>query len=75
MPIYEYKCAKCGQVSEVLVGVVQEEGKISCSHCGSQKMEKVFPSGFAVARDEARTEGACCGLESPCDNPKRCCEQ
>ncbi len=41
MPIYEYRCKKCGEVSEFL----EEPGnskKHACEKCGSRAVEKVF---------------------------------
>ena len=41
MPIYEYRCKKCGQVSEFL----EETGsstKHVCQHCGRRAVEQVF---------------------------------
>lgn len=41
MPIYEYRCKKCGQISEFL----EEAGsskKHVCQKCGSRAVEKVF---------------------------------
>jgi len=75
MPIYEYKCGKCGKVSEIVVGVVHSGAKIKCSHCGSEQLEKIIPSTFAVAtsRKAASNATSCCGANDPCDDPKRCC--
>ena len=41
MPIFEYKCAECGKVSEFL----QKPGrrtKLRCPDCGGEKMDKLF---------------------------------
>ena len=46
MPIFEYRCKKCGHVSEVLVKG-QRARRPRCEKCGSRKTEKVF-SSFAV---------------------------
>jgi putative FmdB family regulatory protein len=45
MPIYEYRCKKCGKDFELLV--FGEGNKASCEHCGSKSVEKKF-SAFAV---------------------------
>lgn len=46
MPIYEYKCGKCGRISEFLESSGRPADK-KCVHCGSDKLEKQF-STFAA---------------------------
>jgi putative FmdB family regulatory protein len=79
MPIYEYKCGKCGKVSEIVVGVVHKDGKIKCPECGSELMEKIISSTFTVIdaknREVGSNKASCCGITNPCDNPKKCCGQ
>jgi putative FmdB family regulatory protein len=41
MPIYEYRCKKCGVISEFFVNVGKSD-EISCKNCGSVEMEKVI---------------------------------
>ena len=74
MPIWEYRCRDCGRVSEFLVGVTKVEEVLSCKGCGSKELEKLFPSSFGVisSKDSILEESGCCGMVSPCDNPKRC---
>ncbi|OYD15207.1 hypothetical protein CH330_06280 [candidate division WOR-3 bacterium JGI_Cruoil_03_51_56] len=40
MPIYEYKCQKCGARFEQLLKRADE--KVSCPECGSFELEKLF---------------------------------
>lgn len=78
MPIYEYKCTECGQISEVVVGIVDNNAKIECSRCGSEFMEKIVSSTFTVIEAKKgktiSNNTSCCGTTNPCDNPKRCCD-
>ena len=46
MALYEYKCNKCGKVSEILVFSADEA--TGCKHCGSNDLEKLL-SSFAVS--------------------------
>lgn len=45
MPIFEYKCKKCGEVFELLV---RESTKPACPKCGGKRLEKLV-SGFSVS--------------------------
>lgn len=51
MPIYEYRCRKCGRKSEVITFRVSEEFSAACSHCGSESTERV-PSRVRVRLSE-----------------------
>ncbi len=48
MPIFEYKCAKCGHVMEVLQKG-REAGALVCARCGGSDLKKLL-SGFAVGK-------------------------
>ena len=63
MPIFEYRCNKCGQKMEFL----EKSGSRSkhvCKKCGSSNMQKLF-SSFAVGQSN-KAGGSCptgtCGL-------------
>ncbi len=47
MPIFEYKCKKCGHKTELLERVGSSEKKHTCEKCGSNEMERLF-STFSV---------------------------
>lgn len=50
MPVYEYKCMKCGKTSSYIERV--DEFRIlgrKCSNCGSRKTKKVM-SGFSTSK-------------------------
>ncbi len=52
MPIYEFKCKKCGKVFEVLFRSRDEKLKICCPDCNSEKAEKLFSVfGSKVEKD------------------------
>ena len=79
MPIYEYRCKECDSVIELLQNMNGEGEKPKCTVCGSEKVERVPVSTFAVSVASGRSElGApCCECEGGnlCDDPKRCCER
>jgi len=49
MPIYEYRCDKCGRKVEVFARDHTKVSSPTCGHCGSDEMSRVF-SKFAVRR-------------------------
>ena len=70
MPIYEYRCNQCGEISELLVGVSSGREILTCKYCGSSDLNKILSvSSFTVA-DSGRVPGAtCCGRTERCDTP------
>jgi putative FmdB family regulatory protein len=57
MPIFEYRCKKCGHVTEVL----ERPGggsRHECEKCGSAQMEKLL-SAFGVGRGSSSSSGSC----------------
>lgn len=48
MPIYEYKCNKCGKHFEIMQKISDKPVKI-CTHCSSKKIEKLMSqSSFSL---------------------------
>ena len=72
MPIYEYRCVKCGKVSEFLVGVGREDTEIKCKSCGSEELIKLISVSF-VSRSKnligSQHGTTCCGRDERCDKP------
>jgi len=53
MPIFEYECARCGQVSsQVVLGSRKRRERRSCPACHSTRLRRVM-SRFAVVESEA----------------------
>ncbi len=59
MPLFEYKCKKCGQKVEFL-----ERGSRSsrhmCPHCGGKDLQKLFSTFSAGRGDWSRNGGGSC---------------
>jgi putative FmdB family regulatory protein len=56
MPIYEYRCRKCGRRYSVLTLRVSERPQPVCDKCGSQAADRLL-SRFAMPKsDEARMD-------------------
>jgi putative FmdB family regulatory protein len=56
MPIYTYKCAKCGKDFELLVGVTSDKSEQKCPKCGSAKVARTL-STFAVSAGGGHDHG------------------
>ena len=82
MPIYEYTCPECDHTFEKLQ--LLREGPVAlCPQCGSPAEKIMSASVGYIMKGEnpgrprggrgAQGSGPCCGQQSGCDNPKRCC--
>jgi putative FmdB family regulatory protein len=60
MPIFEYKCRKCGENFEVLFRSRDEKLVVACPQCGSKKAERLL-SAFAGKVGNTSAGGAGCG--------------
>jgi putative FmdB family regulatory protein len=50
MPIYEFKCLKCGELMEMLFKSSNDQVEMKCSACGSMSMERVISAtNFSVS--------------------------
>ena len=64
MPIYEFRCSECGCEFETLV--MKRDEKISCSKCGSARVDRLF-SSFAVHGAESKALPGC-GPDNKCSS-------
>ena len=72
MPIYEYKCKDCGQISEFLQGIGTDKSKRKCKHCGSTELSKIFSKSFVSTSGHflgSQGGATCCGRTQRCENP------
>ena len=51
MPIYDYKCRKCGSQFELLV---LKTTIVACPDCASAELDQLISSGFAVSSESSR---------------------
>jgi len=80
MPLYEYRCNECDSMIELLQNMRGGGETLRCTVCGSEDIERVPFSTFAVSvssggSSASETDAPCCGMNDPCDHPKRCCEK
>jgi putative FmdB family regulatory protein len=79
MPLYDFLCADCGTVSEILTNRV--EAAPECPHCGGRGMKKMLSapsslSGVTHNRVPGAGDTACCGNsphQAGCAGPGSCC--
>lgn len=70
MPIYEYRCNQCGEISEILVSMGSEGERFTCEHCGSRDLTKILSVSSYTLPEASRAPGTtCCGREERCDAP------
>ena len=70
MPIYEYSCQQCGNLTEFLTGLGGKDPDILCGKCGSKDMEKVLSAANVVTSGSPHPQDmTCCGREERCSTP------
>jgi putative FmdB family regulatory protein len=61
MPLYEYKCPKCGRRFEEIVTLSRAD-EVVCESCGYEKPERLmstFATGFASAGSSVGSSSSC----------------
>ncbi len=74
MPIYEYRCEKCGEVTELLV--LRKEETPACKGCGSEDIVKLMSAhntAITPSSSPAPADCSCCGSQDSCGSPGSCC--
>ncbi len=64
MPIYEYKCLECDNVSELLVGIGRNSDQPVCASCGSSRLEQLMSAASVTVNNQPSGHGqvgSCCG--------------
>ena len=67
MPIYDFRCRECGNVSEVLLR--DADKRVRCTNCGSENMERLISASHVVKTDVPAPGNTCCGRTERCDTP------
>ena len=60
MPIYEYKCKKCGVKFESYRGISDNDTMVKCPKCGSSNPYRIFSPFFSK-----NSFGSSCGPSFP----------
>ncbi len=61
MPVYEYKCKKCGEIFEILVF---GNKTIKCPKCESEEVTKIFSTFVTKGVQKGNSKCTSCGLSS-----------
>jgi putative FmdB family regulatory protein len=70
MPIYEYRCRACGNLTEVLVLSAKNREGPTCSSCGGTDLEKALTAPASVVMAGGTPKGGtCCGRDERCATP------
>jgi len=75
MPIFEYRCEKCGEVNEFLILGKQEQ--LQCKQCGAKDLTKLLSAHNTTGNSSPKfaepSSGSCCGTPHSCGTPGKCC--
>lgn len=58
MPIYEYKCSKCGHVFEAFQRLGADGSELSCPQCGTARPDKLFSTIACAAKSGSASAGS-----------------
>lgn len=74
MPLYEFKCKKCGEINEFLTNLGESGESFVCKNCKSSELEKVLSVTNISKYPSVKNGKTCCGSGEGCGQQKRCCE-
>lgn len=67
MPIFDYRCKECGEISEILLR--SEDAEVRCPSCGSGDMERLVSASRTIKMGASSTDTTCCGKTERCEQP------
>ena len=74
MPIYEYKCGECGELSEFMITAQSPTEKLICKKCGSENLlRKISVPGILSGKSESSGHSCCGNSGKGCSTPGSCC--
>jgi putative FmdB family regulatory protein len=68
MPIYEYRCLECGEISEVFLHTPDSQSA-QCPACGSYKLDKLLSAPYTLKSGASIPGTTCCGKTERCQTP------
>ncbi|MEN6620442.1 MAG: zinc ribbon domain-containing protein [Smithella sp.] len=70
MPIYEYRCKKCGTVNEFLV--FGKDEVLKCKSCNSKNLTKLMSAHNTIASSPSLPVAGCSGSPDTCGAAGSC---
>ena len=58
MPIYEFKCLKCGGFVEFLFTNKEEQAEIKCPKCSSPELERILSASSYSVKGSVKSRSA-----------------
>ncbi len=71
MPIYEYRCSKCGTVFEEIVAS-STHATVACPSCSSNKTEKLISLIGGIGKGKGTSSDFACGAGAQCPGATSC---
>lgn len=68
MPIFEYRCLQCGEISEIFLRSLEGQN-VQCPVCGSYKLDKLLSASYTLKTDASTSGATCCGRAERCQTP------
>ena len=59
MPLYEYKCEKCGEIFETLISLSKINDPVECAKCGSKETTRLFSPFSASSSGKSKSSSSC----------------
>ena len=69
MPIYQYKCRECGEVSDFLVPSFSDNKGLACPSCGNSNLERLMSAPNLLKASTTIPGATCCGRTERCETP------
>jgi len=67
MPVYDFRCNSCGEISEFRVPGYSTSNTVVCSSCGSPSMERLISAPSILKSTQNAPGTTCCGREERCE--------
>jgi len=59
MPLFEFRCKKCGKKFEELVMSSSRDEDINCPRCGSKRVEKLMSAFASGSGEKGGSDSSC----------------
>ncbi|MFC2019247.1 zinc ribbon domain-containing protein [Chloroflexota bacterium] len=69
MPIYQYKCQSCGEITEFFLHGFSSKKKLTCRSCGSDNLQRLISPPNLLKASTTAPGTTCCGRTERCETP------